>query len=302
MGSATVTNQPGMESQRVSALTVPLQLPRRRYGPGYRLDVLSPASVRAFEKCPEAFRRRYLLGERERSNLAMLRGSVVGDSLAHFFQGQINNEPLSRSDVDDLVLSIFEVKMPEVRLGSEDDPDLAKEQCRTGAAAYLEELAPHVQPLSVERRASFRFTDDQEWQFICYFDLECEEEVPDLKFGEKRVESGRAEKDLQATAYAYLRWAEGHPAHFVFHSGLWAEVDGEPRWQVVPAPRGIGHFRAFELRVARVARLMVHLDETEPGAWPLSTEWGFWCGPKIGNSGCPYWDRCPASGIAISSN
>jgi hypothetical protein len=282
----------------VAPLQVPFQLPRRRYGSGYRLDVLSPASVRLFEKCPEAFRRRYLLGEREPLNLSMLMGSVVGDSLAHFFQHQIDNEPLSRSEVDDIAVSIFDAKLAEAVLGSEDDPVAAKALCRAGVADYLEELAPSVQPISVERRASFRLAEEQEWRFVCFFDLECEDEIPDLKFGEKRVSEDRALKDLQATAYAYCRWAEGTPAGFVFHSGLLEVPEGEPRWLAVPAPRGVAHFRGFEQRVARVARLIVHLDETEPGEWPLSSEWGPWCAPREGTRGCPYWARCPVGGNA----
>jgi hypothetical protein len=282
----------------VTPLEVPLQLPQRRYGRHYRLDVLSPASIRLVEKCPEQFRRRYLLGEREPSNLSMTRGSVVGDALAHFFAGQIKGERMSRSDLDDLVISLFAEKIAEAVLTDEDDPDLARAQCRAGAADYLEEIAPSVEPISVERRASFRFLEEQEWTFVCYFDLECAGQVPDLKFGEHRVDKARASKDLQATAYSYLRWAEGSEAEFVFHSGLLERPEDEPRWAVVPAPRGVGHFRGFEQRVARAARLIAHLDQTEPGEWPMSSEWGWWCAPREGTRGCPYWNRCPVGGAA----
>lgn len=294
--AVALADDPEEPVQYASPLQVPLLLPRRRYGRKYRLDVLSPASVRAFERCPEAWRRHYLLGERERLNLAMLRGTVVGDSLAHFFQGRINNDPLSRSDVDDLVLSLFKEKIREAVIGVEDDPEQVKGQCRAGAADYLDEIAPSVDPISVERKASFRFTNDQEWSFVCYFDLECDDEIPDLKFGKNRVGTARAMKDLQATAYAYLRWAERRPARFVFHSGLWEQPEEGLRWEIVPAPRGVGHFRGFEQRVARVARTIAHLDATEPGPWPLSSEWGFWCAPREGTSGCPHWDRCPVGG------
>lgn len=274
-------------------LQVPNQLPRRRYGRGYRLDVLSPASVRAFEKCPEAFRRRYLLGERVAANLAMTLGSVVGDALAHYFQGQIDNQPLSRSDLDDLVLELFVAKIAEAVLVEGDDPDAAKAQCRAGVADYLTELAPGVTPISVERRASFRFCEEQEWRFVCYFDLECADQVPDLKFGKWAVSAARAARDLQATAYAYLRWAEGRRARFVFHSGVLERPEEGPRWEVVPAPRSVEQFRGFERRIARVARQIVHLDRTEPGEWPLASDFGWWCAPREGTEGCPYWDSCP---------
>jgi RecB family exonuclease len=280
---------------QVAALRVPERLPRRRYGSGWRLDVLSPASVRAFERCPEAFRRRYLLGEREPANLAMTLGSVVGDALAHHFQGRIEGKPLSHADLDDLVVELFSAKIAHTALGAEDDPDTAREHCRGGVADYLSELAPHVSPISVERRASFRFSEEQEWRFQCYFDLECAEEVPDVKFGKRPVSEVRAARDLQATAYAYLRWAEGRPARFVFHSGV-LEPEEAPRWRVVPAPRTVAQFRGVEQRVARVARQIAHLDQTEPGEWPLASDLGWWCAPRERTDGCPYWDSCPVGG------
>ena len=285
-------------AQPPASLQVPAQLPRRRYGRRYRLDTLSPASVRAFEKCPEAFRRRYLLGERQPANLSMTRGSVVGDALAHHFQGRIKGEPISPADVDDLVVELFAEKIAETALAEGEDPEAARAQCREGVADYLKELAPRVEPISVERRGSFRFSEEQEWRFVCYFDLECAEEIPDLKFGKWPVSEARAARDLQATAYAYLRWAEGRRARFVFHSGVLERPDEGPRWTVVPAPRSVAQFRGFERRIARVARQIVHLDQTEPGEWPLASDLGWWCAPRHGSDGCPYWESCPVGGGA----
>ncbi len=289
--SATTTAAP--------ALRVPLQLPQRRYGYGYRLDVLSPASIRAFEKCPEAFRRRYLLGEKVPPNLSMTLGSVVGDALAHFFQGKIDGRPPGAKELDDLVLELFAAKIAEAVLVPDDDPEGGKGQCRAGVADYLEELAPSVTPISVERRASFRFCEEQEWNFVCYLDLKCAKQLSDLKFGKSWVKEIRAARDLQATAQTYLRWAEGNPAEFVFHTGL-LEPEGAPRWSVVPAPRTLAQLRGFERRVARVARQIVHLDQTEPGEWPLSSDFGWWCAPRVGTDGCPYWDSCPVGGGAAA--
>lgn len=279
-----------------AALEAPLRLPRRRYGGRWRLDILSPASLRAFERCPESWRRRYLLGEREPMNLAMALGSVVGDALAHHFQSRIAGKPLGAGDLDDLVLALFEAKIAEASIGPEENPEAAREQCRSGVADYLEELAPSVSPTAVERRASFRFSESHEWRFQCYFDLECAEEIPDVKFGRSPVSAARAARDLQATAYAYMRWAEGRRARFVFHSGTLETPEDGPRWQVVPAPRTVAQFRGFERRVARVARQIVHLDETEPGEWPLASDLGWWCAPREGGEGCPYWAGCPVGG------
>jgi hypothetical protein len=283
----------------VDPLSVPVQLPARRYGRRMRLQSLSPASIRAFEKCPEAFRRTYLLGEKVAPNLPMTLGSVVGDTLSHYFQGRIAGRPPAAAELDDLALELFEAKIPETELGPEDDPDLGKAQCRCAVADYLVEIAPSVEPVSVERRASFRFNAEQEWRFVCYFDLECARLLADLKFGRSTVKEERAYRDLQATAQTFMRWAERNPAEFVFHAATIERPEEGPRWQVVPAPRSTAQLLGFQRRVARVARLIAHLDATEPGEWPLSTDFGWWCAPRIGAEGCPHWERCPVGQAAL---
>ena len=297
MSSALATAALSPPASHPDPLTVPVQLPRRRYGQWHRLAMLSPASVGAFERCPEAFRRRYLLGEKVPPNLSMTLGSVVGDALAHYFQATIDGGRYDAKTVDDLVVELFEAKISEAVLAPNENPELGKAQCRAGVADYLEELAPSITPISVERRASFRFCEEQEWSFVCFFDLECVKQLADLQFGKNRVKESRAAKDLQATAQTYMRWAEGNPAEFTFHTGL-LEPEGAPRWSVVSAPRTVTQLRGFERRVARVARQIVHLDQTEPGEWPLSADFGWWCAPQVGTDGCPYWESCPVGGGA----
>jgi len=283
----------------VDPLSVPVLLPARRYGGRMRLNSLSPASIRAFEKCPEAFRRQYLLGQKVPPNLSMTLGSVVGDTLAHYFAGQIVGRAPAAPELDDLVLELFAAKIVETELGLEDDPDLGKAQCRGAVADYLTEIAPTVQPVSVERRASFRLNAEQQWRFVCYFDLECPRLVADLKFGRSPIKEERAYRDLQATAHTFMRWAERNPAEFVFHAATLEPPDQGPRWQVVPAPRSRAQLLGFQHRVAQVARMIAHLDATEPGPWPLSADFGWWCAPRVGTDGCPHWDRCPVGGAAL---
>ena len=266
-----------------------------------RLESLSPASVRAFEKCPEAFRRRYLLGEKTPPNLPMTLGSVVGDALAHYLQGRIDGRTPAGADLDDLVLELFAAKIVETVIGIDDDPDLGRSQCRSAVADYLVEIAPRVEPVSVERRAGFRFDEAQEWRFICYFDLECARELADLKFGRSEVNEDRTDRDLQATAQTFMRWAERNPAGFVFHAATHERPEEGPRWRIIPAPRSTAQLIAFQRRVARVARMIVHLDQTEAAEWPLSSDLGWWCAPPAAGRGCPHWDRCPVGRGALVS-
>ncbi|HVX32592.1 MAG TPA: PD-(D/E)XK nuclease family protein [Solirubrobacterales bacterium] len=290
--SAALTAPPP-SPRSAGALSVPLRLPARRYGHRRRLETLSVASIRAFEKCPEAFRRHHLLGEREPMTLSLVMGSVVGDAISHFFQARIEGGALDAGEVDDLVVELFDAKIEKAVLAPEEDAAAARAQCRAGAADYLEELAPGLEVISVERRAGFRFEEAQEWRFVCYFDLECPLELCDLKFGLSGVKEVRVARDLQATAQTFMRWAEGRPAIFSFHSGVRERPEEGPRWHAVPAPRTHAQLLGFRERVARVARQIVHLDRTEPGPWPLSSDLGWWCAPPAGGDGCAFWARCP---------
>lgn len=280
----------------VGPLSVPTLLPARRYGRRMRLTSLSPAAIRAFEKCPEAFRQHYLLGRKVAPSLSMTLGSVVGDTLAHYFAGRIAGRSVAAPELDDLVLELFAAKIAETELGPDDDPDLGRERCRGAVADYLVEIAPSVEPISVERRASFRFDPEQQWRFVCYFDLECAQLVADLKFGRSIVKEERAYRDLQATAQTFMRWAERRPAEFVFHAATLERPEDGPRWRVVPAPRSTAQLLGFQHRVAQVARMIAHLDATEPGAWPPAADFGWWCAPRVGTEGCPHWERCPVGG------
>jgi hypothetical protein len=281
----------------VAELSVPLVLPARRYGRRIRLQSLSPGAVREFERCPEAFRRTRLLGHKVAPNLSMTLGSVVGDTLSHYFAGRIAGRAPAGAELDDLAVEIFEAKIAEAMVDPEDDPELGRARCREAVADYLTEIAPSVaEPVSVERRAAFRFDPRQEWRFVCYFDLECARVVADLKFGRSTVKEERAARDLQATAQTYMRWAEGNPAPFVFHAATIERPEDGPRWRVVPAPRSAAQLLGFQRRVARVARLIAHLDATEPGEWPLAADFGWWCAPRVGTEGCPHWEGCPVGG------
>src|SRR3712207_2703949 len=124
-------------------LTVPVRLPLR--SDGTRLTTLSASSLRLFWKCPERFRRRYLLREREPQRGPMVLGKAVGAAATTPFSARIAGEPLTLSEADDLVVAEFDEKaaQPLTNFG-QDDPGELREQARTALRAYLTDLAPSV--------------------------------------------------------------------------------------------------------------------------------------------------------------
>ena len=166
-------------------------------------------------------------------------------------------------------------------------------QAREALRAYLEELAPSVRPVSVERRFELRF-DGAEWSIVGYLDVEdASGEVIDVKVGAKHVSEVRAERDPQPTVYGLARRVEGRPdGRFVFHSVRRGPIRSGGRCLVVPARRAAASLAAMEARIAQTARQIDRCAET--GDWPLSPPDGWWC-----SSGhCGFWSQCLGGGVA----
>ncbi len=273
---------------------VPRLLPLRC--DGSRLMSLSASSLRLFWKCPERWRRRYLLRQREPQGGAMVVGKSVGAAITAHFAAQIAGEGLSLTEADDLVVAEFDESAgkPLTDFGS-DEPDTLREQGREALRAYLEELAPQVRPRAVERKFELRFDGGVEWSVIGYLDVEDESgEVIDTKVRAKHVSAIDAGSDPQATLYLLARRLEGRKeGRFSFHSIRRGAVRSGPRCLVVPAERGARALHAFEGRVAATARQIAACAES--GDWPLSSPDAWWCSAGM----CLHWEGCPGGGSSL---
>jgi RecB family exonuclease len=270
-----------------SPLRIPARLPLRN--DDTRLMYLSVSSLALFWRCPERWRRRYLERQREPQTGAMVVGQAVGATMAGYFASKMAGEALSATDADDLCAAEFDERaaQPLTDFGQDEPADL-REQSREALRAYLEELAPSVRPVSVERRFELRF-EGAEWSIIGYLDIEDEPgDTIDVKVGAKHVSEVRAERDPQPTVYGLARRAEGHPdGRFLFHSVRRGPIRSGERCGVVPAPRTASSLAAMETRIAQTARQIARCAETRD--WPLSGPDGWWC--SAGH--CRFWSGCP---------
>jgi hypothetical protein len=273
-------------------LAVPRLLPVRKRD-GRPLTQLSASSLQLAWRCPQKWMRRYIEGETEPKGSALVCGSVVGQSLAAYFKGQLGGVPISAADADDLLVIAFgeQTLDPLVDFGA-DDPPALRDQCRAALRAYLdgdEAIAPHVRPLAVERKVELRFPG-AEWSVVGYLDLECEVAgVIDYKVSEKHMAQAKADRDPQATLYLLARALEGRPAPFQFHSGRRGK---NPAWQRVETARTAGQLAAFQARIAQTARMLAHCAET--GDWPYAAHDHWICAPKF----CGFYRGCPAGGAS----
>lgn len=259
------------------ALEVPQRLP---------VSTLSVSSMRLFWKCPERWRRQYVLGEREPASGALVIGRAGGAALSAFFRGRLEGQELQASEVDDVFVAEFDADAVAA-LFSEDEPaEKMREQGREAVAAYLDKMAPELRPAAVERRIRMQFPGAG-WRFVSYLDVEDERGfVVDVKIRKKHVSGAEADGDPQASTYLVARMMEGRPAKaFVFHSGRRGSIRGD-RWIAVETRRSPEQLYAFERRIAQTARAIARCEQS--GDWPLSSPEGWWCGPT-----CPFHASCP---------
>ena len=264
---------------RRASLAVPARLP---------VSHLSHSSLALFWRCPERWRRRYVLGERESVGGAAVIGKAVGAALTARFAAQIAGDSLSLADIDDLYLAEFDDAAPAAFFKDKEPPAVLRRQGRQVLVAYLARIAPTLRPTSVERKVELRF-DGAQWSFVGYLDVEdASGEVIDLKVKAKHLGQAEADHSAQASAYLLARSLEGRPARrFAFHSLRRGAKRADI--QVVQTERSAGQLEAFERRLALTARAITRCVET--GDWAYAAQEGWWC--SAGPSGCPHFVACP---------
>jgi len=227
---------------------------------------LSHSSLSLLWRCPERWRRRYVLRERESVGGRAVIGKAVGAALTARFAAQIAGHSLSLTDADDLYLAEFDDAAPAAFFKDKEPPAVLRRQGRQVLVAYLSRVAPTLRPLSVERKVELRF-DGAQWSFVGYLDVEdASGEVIDLKVKARHLSQAEADHSAQASAYLLARSLEGRPARrFAFHSLRRGAKRADI--QVVATERSQGQLEAFERRLAQTARAIARCVET--GAWAM---------------------------------
>ncbi len=107
---------------------------------------LSHSSLSLLWRCPERWRRRYVLRERESVGGRAVIGKAVGAALTARFAAQIAGHSLSLTDADDLYLAEFDDAAPAAFFKDKEPPAVLRRQGRQVLVAYLSRVAPTLRP------------------------------------------------------------------------------------------------------------------------------------------------------------
>jgi hypothetical protein len=295
-------------AQLAARIPIPLRLPPRY--DGQPLSHLSKSSVELFCRCPDAYRRRYVLGVGEPAGAVMFLGSRVDDALTHYYRTLLDSgETLPPEELESFYTANWQqqLELEQEQRGvdwSELDAEVAMTIGREALGVCLQKLVPQLgEPVAVQRKLEFRLHPRAEWTVVGFIDLETRREQPgqerpvaevvDWKVKADAVHQQRADRDLQAGLYLAGRWIEGDPADsFAFAQAL---RPGARRKHVSTAltrtTRSVGELRAIRARLALVASQIAWLYERygpdRPWGFADPTSWA--CSERY----CPHWQTCP---------
>jgi PD-(D/E)XK nuclease superfamily len=306
---ASAEPAPTTAAALAARIPIPTRLPPRH--DGERLRHLSNTSYTLFIACPEAWRRKNLLGERQPKSAAMVIGSRVDEALTDYYRHQLEHgEPPPVDEVLQRYRRGWKDKLEDDQerqpiVWDEVDEDTALERGAKALEVTFEQLVPQLgMPVAVQRRVEFTLAPRLEWSIVGYLDLETEwpdlagegviSEVVDYKVkGGNAINQATADRDPQASLYLAGRWLEGQPVErFAFAQAMRA---GRKRQRtttsLVRTQRTVGQLRAT---LARIALAASEIDAYYRRYGP-DRPWGFadptsW---KCSERYCAHWRSCP---------
>jgi hypothetical protein len=256
-------------------------------------DHLSPSSLKTYMRCREQWRRRYVLGEKERPGAALVWGSAHNFALVetNFAQKITTGEDLSVADVQIAFAEGFDQRVEqdggetEIAWGDDKPGDL-KDKGVELAAHYQRTVSPRVKPIAVER--SFQMAvPGVPVPIIGRVDVEEDGRTIDLKTGAKR--EMKLDNVFQGRVYQLER-----PVPVEFHLATKTKL---------PAVYTPAEYPEFGLELsraiqARTARMLVTLAEDIAATfatygpdqpWPGTFTYGWGCSYCGFRPTCPWW-------------
>lgn len=252
---------------------------------------ISPSSINTYTKCPEQWRRRYVLRDRIPPKLAMVKGTALHKGAEFNYKQKINTRAdLPVKDVKDFSAAAFDeaIKDDGILLGKEEasmGKDKAIGEAKDGAIAlaelYTKESAPHYQPLEVEAKVLIVLPSSTH-NLLSIADLVTEDDgIIEYKTG-KKWSQDRADTEPQLTfqAMTFKALYKKDPKKIV--------VENMVTSTKTPYRNSIETTRTEEDYTAMVNRINAVLEGINKGVYPPANPSGWWCS----EAWCGYWNTC----------
>lgn len=254
---------------------------------------LSASQLNMASMCGEAYRRRYIEGDKTPPAIPMLRGRGVHHAADKNFKQKIeSHEDLPVTDIIDIAVSQFDTECSggysltgdEVTRKASDVLDDARDDVAEFAELHAEMQAPDYQPEFVEQQFRIELPDSTH-DFVGVIDLATTDRViADLKTTRKSSNQDAADKSVQLTGYAAGYTAMTGNAPRLIQLDVGVVLKTKTKRDVFPTTRTADDFAELSAR----HNILLKAIETgtfmpiEPGHWKCSAKW---CGF---HPTCPY--------------
>jgi RecB family exonuclease len=256
----------------------------------------SNSALACLERCGEQFRRRYIEKERVPPAPKMIRGTAVHRVASTSMLRKMETQEIpSTEEAKDLAADFFEVEWAGgVTFEQEQTEESVAATKATSkdfavdlSAFYVEELAPAINPVAVERHITVKPKDSD---LVIHGTIDLidaapgGEQIRDIKTSEKSPSKDVAEKSQQLTMYAMIRLAEKGelPAGLTLDYLVRTPARAERKHVPLRTTRDQGDV------VSMVNRINTAVEAVKRGVFvPTSTE-NWWCSRQW----CEYWSTC----------
>ncbi len=157
-------------------LQAPVVLPPRHDGDP--IQHLSHSSHALWATCPEAWRRRYLLGFKTPASASMFIGTACDRALTAWAEARINGDTPELGDLLSAYDDGWEPALAEQQQGVDwgtDTPDAIRAEGRKLVERAWSHLLPFIgTPTHAQRKIEFRLSPAHQWTVQGYMDLETE--------------------------------------------------------------------------------------------------------------------------------
>ena len=254
---------------------------------------LSPTQIEMFTGCGEAYRRRYIEGDKIPPGIALVKGTAVHIGAALNFEQKIESfEDLRPSEIIDASVAALEGRgKVEGLLLTDDEKAIGKAkvfgECKDStvrlAGLFSREVAPHYQPKYVEKSVTIPLPNSSH-DLKGILDLvSVDEELVDLKTGKKKKNQKDWDDSPQLTTYALTKkHLDGKLPKKILIEQLVDSGKSEPKRHLFETTRSMPDFKALGHRMNAVIKGITS------GVF-VPAPAGYWkCSPVY----CGYWRSC----------
>lgn len=261
---------------------------------------LSASQAAMFERCPEQYRRVYLLGERQPPSGAMIWGRADHQAHQANFAQKIHSwEDLALDEVQDAFSDSFEREIDEAGGISEvewkEPPAKTKDLGQRLVAVYHEQVSPALQPIAVEERFELEIPGTPV-PVIGYTDVELADSLVERKTTRQAERQPKPQWRQQGLTYQAAKEKE-----IAWHVGYAYETPKTAKSVVgvntpadAPALR-LERYDGIAPLVERMYRtlaasLLAYIERFGPDEpWPGATSHPWACGFCGFRPTCPWW-------------